>query len=124
MELVHQQTLIRVHTNFFFQSEAEINNFLYDLVKELDMDVIIPPRAAFCDQPGNTGLTAQIGLVTSHATIHSWDEFNFHEMDIYSCKTYDVKKVLNFIQSRLKAQRIEYKDFDRVSIEMNSVVYN
>jgi S-adenosylmethionine decarboxylase len=113
MELIHQHFLAKVNTNFFFQTEDEMNNFLRRLVKEVNMDVIIEPRSAFCGQEGNLGLTGQIGLVTSHATVHSWDEFNFHELDVYSCKHFDTEKLLDFLHLELKADSVEYLCFDR-----------
>lgn len=124
MELVHQQTLLKVYTKKFFKDEESMNDFLRRLVKHLKMDIIIEPRSAFCDQPGNTGLTGQIGLVTSHATIHSWDEFDYHQMDIYSCKSYDLGELLEFIKEALDPFKVDYLNFDRETYPMNSIDYN
>lgn len=121
IELVHQQSLLKIHTKKFFKSEEEMNNFLRKLVKHLKMDIIIEPRSAFCDQPGNTGLTGQVGLVTSHACIHSWDEYNYHEMDVYSCKPYDIMQLLSFVRVHLEPWAIEYMDFDREKLERKRI---
>ncbi len=106
VKLVHIQSLLQVYTKKFFTSADEMNQFLKGLVKELNMDVIIEPRSEFCGQEGNLGLTGQIGLVTSHATIHSWDEYGYHMIDIYSCKKYDIDKITNWIAEQLEAEAI------------------
>ena len=98
-----------------------MNDFLRKLVKHLNMEIIIEPRSAFCDQPGNTGLTGGVGLVTSHATIHSWNEFDYHMMDIYSCKEYDIVALIEFIKDIFKPWRIDYTNFDRATYPMNII---
>jgi len=121
LELVHQQSLLKIHTNKFFKSEEEMNDFLRRLVKHLNMEIIHEPRSAFCDQPGNTGLTGLVGLVTSHACIHSWDEHGYHEMDVYSCKPYDIVELLNFIRDTFEPWAIDYLDFDRETLERKRI---
>lgn len=87
------------------------------------MDVIIEPRSAFCGQEGNLGLTGQIGLVTSHASIHSWDEHGYHEMDLYSCRSFDTEKLLDFLHRELKAISVEYLNFDRETMNRTLRVF-
>jgi S-adenosylmethionine/arginine decarboxylase-like enzyme len=123
MKLIHQHFLAKVNTNFFFKSPEEMNDFLRRLVKEVNMDIIIEPRSAFCGQEGNYGLTGQIGLVTSHASIHSWDEFGFHELDVYSCKYFDIEKLLDFLHLELKADSVEYLCFDRETMKRTLRVF-
>jgi S-adenosylmethionine/arginine decarboxylase-like enzyme len=121
--LTHQHSLLKIHTDKFFKSEEEMNDFLRRLVKHLKMDIILEPRSAYCGQPGNTGLTGQVGLVTSHACIHSWDEYNYHEMDVYSCKAYDIIELLSFVRVELKPWAIDYLDFDRETLERKRVEF-
>lgn len=91
-----------------------MNDWLTRLaVNVLKMDVILTARSAYCGQEGNEGLTGQIGLVTSHATIHSWDELGYHMVDIYSCRDFSDDDVLEYFRSTLKPTSCRWMRTDR-----------
>lgn len=77
-----------------------MNQWLRDLVSAIDMKVCIEPRTVYVDTPGNRGLTAQIGIETSHIAIHVWDEDapGMLQMDVYSCKPFEHETVLKAIR--------------------------
>ena len=75
-------------------AEEILKNFLYDLVKEIEMQVLIDPVLKFSHNLAWTGL---VGIVTSHISFHYWTVERYLQLDIYSCKEFDVKKVKIFL---------------------------
>ncbi|MEM4552951.1 MAG: adenosylmethionine decarboxylase [Ignisphaera sp.] len=47
-------------------------------------------------------------VLESHISIHTWPEYSFATVDVYSCGTHtDPEKAFNFIASSLKPKRVE-----------------
>lgn len=96
-----------VHHHFIYQaavnrvdlgSDAEVllRKFLYDIVTEIDMEVLIDPVLKFSKNDAWTGL---IGIVTSHISFHYWTKEKYLQLDIYSCKNFDVQKTKVFLDT-------------------------
>jgi len=101
-----------VHHHFIYQAkvgrtdlgedaELLLRKFLYNLVKEIDMQVLIDPIFKFSDNDAWTGL---IGIVTSHISFHYWTVEQYVQLDIYSCKEFDVEKAKYFVDLFWKAE--------------------
>lgn len=53
-------------------------------------------------------------VLESHITIHTWPEFAFATVDVYSCGTHtNPRKAFEYIVSELKPARIDYGEADR-----------
>lgn len=53
-------------------------------------------------------------ILESHISIHTWPEYSFATVDVYTCgKNSDPEKALDFIAVALGAKRIERKVFYR-----------
>lgn len=100
MALVHQHLLIRAHVSNPPRSEEVLNKWLTDLVSAVRMKVCIPARSYYVDTPGNEGLTGQIGLSTSHAAVHIWDDTapGLVQMDLYSCSEFESLEVVTMLR--------------------------
>ena len=101
-----------VHHHFIYQSDVErddldenaektLEKFLYDLVEEIDMRVLISPQLKFSHQKAWSGL---VGIVTSHISFHYWTIEQYVQLDIYSCKKFDREKVIDFCNNFWKAR--------------------
>jgi S-adenosylmethionine/arginine decarboxylase-like enzyme len=94
----HKHILIKAYANKAPQTdEQELNTWLEDLVRAIDMKVVIPPRSVYVEALGNAGLTGSVNIETSHAAIHIWCEEspNLVQLDVYSCKDFEVTDVLS-----------------------------
>jgi len=60
-----------------------------------------------------------IGIILeSHITIHTWPEYRFATVDVYSCGPHtDPLKAFNYIVKSLKAERYELEVADRSFVE-------
>jgi S-adenosylmethionine decarboxylase len=56
------------------------------------------------------GVSVVAIVLESHITIHTWPEYSFATVDVYSCgKHTDPEKAFDYIAAALKAQRVERK---------------
>lgn len=104
------QTPILTHKHYIIRAEVPISSALQDislieqwmadLISAIDMKVLIPPRAKYCDKVNNRGVTAIAAIETSHMAIHVWDETApaVFQFDLYSCRDFDTSVVLENIE--------------------------
>ena len=96
-------------------SESECNKWLQELVKIVDMEILIPPHSKYCDIPGNEGVTGTVVITTSHISIHIWpQEPNpYIRMDVYSCKDFNSENVAKYVDETMGLVEGSYVVIDR-----------
>ena len=92
--LIYQATVDRPDLNV--ESGDELIRFLKDMVNEIGVKILIPPQVAFSHQKAWTGI---VGIITSHITFHYWTVENYLQLDVYSCKPYDVEGVVAYLNN-------------------------
>jgi len=101
------------------KSELVIERFLNQLVELVDMEIFMPAKAKYCDDPCNSGVTGVVVITTSHASIHIWDNVpgnpypGMLQMDLYSCKDFYAEDVLAFVETYFDANIVSYQVIDR-----------
>lgn len=125
-EIVHQHILVKAYVSRPPMDEEKLKQWLRDLVADMDMKVCLPPQAKYVDTVGNRGVTAVIGIETSHIAIHVWDEDKpaMLQMDAYSCKPFRSETVINRLKEfgllNYKLMRIDRDDgfeiIDNISV--------
>ncbi len=88
---------------------GRIEAMFYDLVKALDMEILVPPvtkevalqpeKLATGSDEG--GVTSFCVITTSHCSIHTWPLRRFFSMDVYSCKDFDPDLAVGVIRRAL-----------------------
>lgn len=88
--------------------------WLTDLIGILGMRRLYGPKARYCAQPGNRGLTAFAIIETSHLVLHTWDEIEpgILQLDVYTCSDLPVDKVLAAVAA-FAPVKIEWMFLDR-----------
>ena len=67
-----------------------------------------------------TGYTAILLLEESHLSIHTWPEYNYISVDLYSCNLdTDFEAVKNFLVTRLGAEKAIFTLIDRGFFKTN-----
>ena len=74
MSVEHKHILINARVNNSLGSTEDAVSFLKDLVERVGMKILMGPHATYVDTPGNKGVTAIVGIETSHIAFHVWDE--------------------------------------------------
>tara|TARA_Y100001970_G_scaffold41551_1_gene51432 strand:+ start:145 stop:528 length:384 start_codon:yes stop_codon:yes gene_type:complete len=117
MNLDHKHLLLRAEVNNC-PSEPQLSlvlAWMKKLIKSIDMNLLQGPNIAYIDQPGNRGITCMALIETSHIVLHIWDEQDpgIFQLDVYSCKSFDVNIVVDCLKNDFDVAKIEYKYLDR-----------
>ena len=93
---VHKHLIIRAEVNRPLVTEKSVKQWLRNLVKKIDMNIIKGPYAAYVSKEGNRGITGVVMIETSHISIHIWDEDKpaLVQCDVYSCAEFSSNEVL------------------------------
>ena len=96
-----------------------VNEFMRSMVKHVRMKVMLDPVSAWCDEPGNEGITSTVILTTSHCVLHIWNfpepHLSVMQFDLYSCAPFEVSEVMEFINQHFNVVLANYKFLDRES---------
>ena len=97
-----------------FETEEFTNQWIKELVADIDMEILKEPSSIYCDEPDNKGISSFCLITTSHISLHSWEKTdpNLVQLDVYSCKQFDTNIVLNKLK-KFNPQRIGGKFLNR-----------
>ena len=112
--LEHKHIIIRAEAKNPPKDETFAINSLADLIKRIDMKLLMGPFAKYVEMEGNRGLTVAAIIETSHIVLHSWDETTpgIIQLDVYTCGAFDPNKVFEWLQ-QFDIGRIDWKYIDR-----------
>jgi len=112
--LVHHLLVVSALVALPIKDVAEGKQWLSQLIHALGMYPLAPATGAYCHDVGNQGLTLLQPITTSHIALHIWDAHNPAqlELDVYSCKAFDLNTVFEHLQPMLPTQ-IRHKFLDR-----------
>ena len=104
MKVEHKQLLISASIDGH-QNAIKLEKLVTELCKEIDMQVMGGPMSYYCDQPPkNYGWTVFLAIKQSHIIVHSWIDpvliKEQIELDIYSCKDFNIKDVFKFLKKK------------------------
>jgi len=115
MSLEHKHILINARVNNSLGSTEDAVSFLKDLVERVGMKILMGPHATYVDAPGNKGVTAIVGIETSHIAFHVWDEVTPARLqfDLYTCGSLDKEVVIEAVKERFEVVSADYRIYDR-----------
>ena len=115
MSVEHKHILINARVNNSLGSTEDAVSFLKDLVERVGMKILMGPHATYVDTPGNKGVTAIVGIETSHIAFHDWDEEVPAKLqfDLYTCGSLDKDVVIEAVKERFELVSADYRIFDR-----------
>lgn len=99
--LAHRHFIFRaVGANALGAGDVEkVNQWVLDLVRKIDMEILIAPQTVYCGLEGNEGITSVCVISTSHIAMHAWESSKEIQLDIYSCKTFSIEAVFEHIEA-------------------------
>ena len=119
MQLDHKHLVLRAEVTNCPQEESlhEILSWMKSLIEKIDMKLMQGPSISYVDQPGNRGTTCMALIETSHIVIHIWDEPTpgILQLDIYSCKEFDLNEVIFHLEEYFTISKMQYKFLDRTT---------
>ena len=119
MQLDHKHLVLRAEVTNCPKEESlnEILSWMKSLIEKIDMKLMQGPSISYVDQPGNRGTTCMALIETSHIVIHIWDEPTpgILQLDIYSCKEFDLNEVIFHLEEYFTISKMQYKFLDRTT---------
>lgn len=91
-------------------SDEDIRVFIKELVNRIDMVAYGEPNIAYLPTPKTpekSGWSAVQLIYTSSITCHFVDESGDFYLDIFSCKEYDIQKVIEFVNNYFEPKSIK-----------------
>ena len=95
------------------RSKHTIETFAKTLVKDIDMVAYGPPQVVMFGEGGKKGYTLVQLIETSNITAHFVEETNDIYFDIFSCKPFNPKIVLQLIKDIFQPTRIKTRFIKR-----------
>jgi S-adenosylmethionine/arginine decarboxylase-like enzyme len=93
--------------------EEYIERWMRNLVADLGMEILIPPKAVYCETIGNRGMTCICAINTSHIVVHTWDEDEpTMQLDVYTCAPLELDVVWKAVD-KFNPIQLKYKFYDR-----------
>lgn len=115
MSIEHKHILINARITDPLDTYQQAIDFLDDLVESIGMKKLMGPLASYVSTPGNQGVTAIVGIETSHIAFHIWDEEMPARLqfDLYTCGPLDKDIVINKVKERFGVLSADYRIYDR-----------
>ena len=112
--LEHKHLIINARVNKPLKNTVEAKKWFKRLIAKIDMEILMGPYASYSEQEGNRGLTAVAIITTSHIAAHFWDEDEpgVLQLDIYSCKDFNIEDVFDMI-AEFEPTSVEWHHIDR-----------
>jgi S-adenosylmethionine/arginine decarboxylase-like enzyme len=117
MSFYHKHLLINASVRSPLTDARACEDWFRELVNVIDMKILVEPKAKYCETEGNEGVTGTVVIETSHASIHIWSKADpaYLRMDVYSCKDFEVKDVVEFLDKTM-----DIIDHDVMVIDRNN----
>lgn len=110
----------------FYNCSREIlndKNSIADIMTkavEASKATVIKP---FFHQFSPQGISGIIVIAESHLAIHTWPEFRFAAVDLFSCGDFDFTEALRFIRDNLAAEKYSILSIKRgIGVNSTSVI--
>jgi len=119
MNVEHKHLLVRAEVdNCPMKNElGYVLTWMNGLISKINMKLMHGPNISYIDQAGNRGITCMALIETSHIVLHIWDEAKpgLFQLDVYSCKSFDLNIVIESLRKSFSVRKIQYKFLDRKS---------
>ena len=89
-----------------------VEHILVDLPPRIDMNILDGPYVVkgVPENPGYTGIEV---IDKSHIAIHTFTENNTISIDVYSCKAFNAKIVVEYLQKHIEFKEITTRTITR-----------
>ncbi len=113
-----------------YSSDAELlqdKEFIYQLLDgypaEIGMNKIAPPYVIryVGNKPEDWGISGIVLIAESHISIHTFVERRYVNIDVFSCKDFDVEKVVKDLGQRLHLVEMRFRLLDRATGELTQL---
>ena len=120
--LEHEHFILTANVKNCPSDPKYMNAWMKQLIKNIDMEIFMGPYSKYSEMEGNKGVTSVAIITTSHIALHFFNGENGEPsklaLDVYSCKSFDVRDVL------LSIEEFEPYNVDYLFLERNDKIKN
>ena len=96
-----------------------LKNFLYETAEQIGATVVNQAFHKFSPQ----GISGVILIAESHICIHTWPEYGYASVDVFTCgDSIEPKNAINLIVEKLEAKESSFVELKRGILKDNKVV--
>ncbi|HEY9886649.1 MAG TPA: adenosylmethionine decarboxylase [Vampirovibrionales bacterium] len=106
----------RCKNSSLLADKSTILNMLGHLPSAIDMTIIMPPRVMEYDGGSvaeESGVSGFVIIAESHIAIHTYPHKGFFTLDIFSCKSFEIQKAIDYVVELFAPEKYDYNVFDR-----------
>lgn len=87
----------------------DVKSLILEALRELKLEILM----AYFHSFSPCGITGTIVISSSHFSIHTWPEYRYTALDLFTCSNQDVWKVLQNFLSKIGARRVFLYEISR-----------
>ena len=86
-----------------------IHEFLKNLVEKMDMTMMtLPYVCSWKDKFAETaGISGFVMIAESHVSIHTFPDYDYFFIDLFSCRDFDLEKAEEFIKESFAVEKVD-----------------
>lgn len=114
--LNHKHVLFKAKLSNPPTTELQVHRWIEAIVPEIGMEFFMGPYCKKSDLEGNKGITGIAVITTSHIALHTFDNDDGTadlQLDVYSCKCFDKKVVMDSLKILYGASEFQIVEIDR-----------
>jgi len=112
---IHKHLILRAEVNNPPKDVEKLTQWFKEFIESINMKIMMGPYVAYCDKPGNRGITAISVIETSHIAMHVWDEPvpAMMQLDVYSCAEFNPYLIAEKLKKDFDVTKLDYKFLNR-----------
>ena len=97
------------------QNQSLISKFLEELPNKIGMTKLMDPQVNRYEGTNSQdwGISGFVIIAESHISVHTFPERKYINIDVFSCKNFDVEKTISQVKSYFKLENVKFWTINR-----------
>ena len=97
------------------QNQSLISKFLEELPNKIGMTKLMDPQVNRYEGTNSQdwGISGFVIIAESHISVHTFPKRKYINIDVFSCKNFDVKKTISQVKSYFKLENVKFWTINR-----------
>ena len=97
------------------QNQSLISKFLEELPNKIGMTKLMKPQVNRYEGTNiqDWGISGFVIIAESHISVHTFPERKYINIDVFSCKNFDIEKTISQVKSYFKLEKVKSWTIDR-----------
>lgn len=92
-----------------------LENYIKSCIEIAELDILgeIVTHKLNVENSDLVGITSIATLTTSHISLHTWPEHNYISIDLYSCKYFNLEKIIELTKKYFNTKTMDIVEVER-----------